>query len=217
MVNNNPTDVLAAFEILLEEIEVEITLINKAVNRATEDWDYASARNALDHVEQITAFRDKVVTLRKEWETLAGGWGDTEREEIMLAELENIEEFSHMTQRSTECKEIIHTRRRNLGRLPQGKRTPEEDFYQPILQVLVESGGSARPSDVLPKLETMMKRVLKPVDYEPIKTGEIRWHKTAHFARNSMANKKSLLNPYSPYGVWEISEAGREFLRRESR
>lgn len=216
MNKNNPTDVLAAFEILLEEIEVEITLINKAVNRATEDWDYANARGALDRAEQITAFRDKVVTLRKEWETLAGGWGETEREEIMLAELENIEEFSHITQQSTEREEIMHTQRRNLGRFPQGRRTREEDFYQPILQVLVESGGSARPSDVLPKLKTMMKEVLTSVDYEPIKTGEIRWHKTAHFARNSMANKRGLLNPNSPHGIWEISEAGREFLRRET-
>src|SRR5438552_3084527 len=114
MVYNNPTDVLAAFEILLEEIEVEITLINKAVSRATEDWDYASARSILDRAEQITAFRDKVVTLRKEWETLVGGRDDDQREETSLAELEDSLLLPQMTENSTEHKEIMYTDQRNL-------------------------------------------------------------------------------------------------------
>ncbi len=192
MSKDNPTDVSAAFELLLEGIEIEIDSLDKVASRASEEHKRKSARNALDRAEQVAAFRDKVVSLRKEWETLTGEWGDTAREEITLTE------------------------QSNLSGLLQGKRTHEENFYQPILQVLVEAGGSARPRDVLVKLETMMKGVLKPVDYDHLRSGEIRWRKAAHFARNSMANKKGLLKSNSPQGVWEITDAGRKYLTEES-
>lgn len=216
MSKDDPTDVSTAFELLLGKIEIEINSLDKAASKASEEHDRKSAREVLERADQITAFRDKVVSLRKEWETLAGEWGDTEREEIMLAEFENSSMFSQMTQDSTEREEILLTEQRNLSRLPQEKRTPEENFYQSILQVLVESGGSARPRNVLVKLETMMRGVLKPVDYDHLRSGEIRWRKTANFARNSMANKKGLLKSNSPRGIWEITDAGRKYLAEKA-
>jgi len=63
MIENNPDDVFAAFEILLEEIEVEIDLINKVASRAIEGRDYKDAREAIERADQTTALRDKVVTL----------------------------------------------------------------------------------------------------------------------------------------------------------
>src|SRR5713101_5375281 len=129
MSKDNPTDVSAAFELLLEGIEIEIDSLDKVASRASEEHNRKSARNALDRAEQVAAFQDKVVSLRKEWETLTGEWGDTEREESMFAEFENSSMFSQMTQESTEREEIMLTEQRNLSRLPQGKRTPEENFY----------------------------------------------------------------------------------------
>lgn len=194
MVQNNPTNVFAAFEIVLEEIEAEINLINKVGSRSFEERDYDSARDALDRANQITTFRDKVVSLRKEWETLATAQGDNEREEI------------------------IHAERRNLGRLQRGMRTPETAFYQPILKALIGLGGSSKIGDVLVKLEPMMKGVLTAVDYEPLSsdTEMLRWRNTAQWARYSMV-KEDLLKSNSPRGIWEITEAGRKAVQKESR
>jgi len=194
MVKNNPTNVFAAFEIVLEEIEAEIDFINKIGSKSFEERDYDSARDALDSANHITAFRDKVVSLRKEWETLAAAQGDNEREEI------------------------IHAERRNLGRLQRGMRTPEAAFYQPILKALLDLGGSAKIGDVLARLEPTMKGVLTAVDYEPLSsdTEMLRWRNTAQWARYSMV-KEGLLKSNSPRGIGEITEAGRKAVQKESR
>jgi restriction system protein len=194
MNKNNPTDVSAAFELLLEEVEIEINSLDKMASRASEEHDRKSAREALELADQITSFRDKVVSLRKEWETLAAA------------------------PKGIENKKIIPAMRSNMGRLQRGMRTPEEAFYHPILKVLDESGGSARISDLMAKLEPLMSGVLKQVDYEPLASQPEtpRWNNTAHWARNSMA-KEGLLKSNSPRGVWEITEAGRKYLAEESR
>ena len=190
MSKDNPTDVLAAFELLLEEIEIDINSLDKVASRASEEHDRKSAREALELADQITAFRDKVASLRKEWETLAP------------------------TDKGSENKEIIPIGRRDMGRLQRGMRTPEEAFYHPILKVLNETGGSARISDVMAKLEPLMSGVLKQVDYEPLASQpeSCRWNNTAQWARNTMANKMGLLKSNSPWGTWEITDAGRKYL-----
>ena len=58
-----------------------------------------------------------------------------------------------------------------------------------------------------------MKEVLKKVDYEPLKDGTPRWYKEANFARHLMM-KRGLLKEDSPRGLWEITEAGRTFLKK---
>ncbi len=181
----------AAFEILLEEVETEIDSINKIGARAFEERDYDNARDALDRANQITAYRDKVVSLRKEWE--------------MLEAAAVLDDSEH--------KEIIHAEQRNLGRLQRGMRTPEAAFCQPILKILVSLGGSSKIGDVMTKLEPLMKGVLKTVDYEPLASDPEmpRWRNTAQWARHSMV-KEGLLKQNSPYGVWEITEAGRKAL-----
>lgn len=187
MNENNPDDVLAAFELLLEAVEAEIDLIDKVGARAFERHDHHDAREAAERAEQATTFREKILSLRKEWEELA---------------------IVHERGRE----EIIRDQRRNLGRLQRGVRTPELAYYQPILKVLDESGGSARMSDVLPRVEQLMREKLKKIDYEPLPSdGMLRWSKAAQWARNSMV-KEGLLKQDSPRGIWEITDAGRMAL-----
>lgn len=190
MIENDSTNVFVAFEMLLEEIETEIDFINKVGARALEGRDYDGARESLERASQATTLRDKIVSLRKEWEALT------------------------VTRRGTEEEEIIRADRRNLGRLQRGMRTPETVFYQPILQALDELGGSAKMNEVLTRVERLMKGKLRQVDYQPLASDPemLRWHNTAQWARNSMV-KEGLLKPNSPRGIWEIAEAGRNSLR----
>ena len=194
MFENDPTNVSAAFEMLLEEIEAEIDFISKVGARSLEGRDYEGAREALGRASHATTLRDKLVSFRKEWEALTVSHRGDEEEEMMRAE------------------------RRNIGRLQRGSRTPERAYYQPILNALNELGGSARMNDVVVRVEQLMKGVLTRVDYEPLASDPemLRWRNTAQWARNSMV-KEGLLKPDSPRGIWEISEAGHVALARGTR
>jgi restriction system protein len=190
MITNNPTEIQVAFELLQEAIEVDIDLVNKAGSKAFESGDYKGAREAIERAEQMAAFRDKVIALRKEWEVLIPAY------------------------KSSEEKEIMHAKRRNLGRLQRGLRTPEAAYYRSILIALEEAGGTAETNDVLTRVGTLMKDSLKRVDYEPLSSRPelIRWNHTARWARQEMV-EKGLLKSDSQRGVWEITEAGRQFLK----
>ncbi len=66
MIENDPGNVLSAFEMLLEEVEAEIDFVNGIGARAFEGRDYERAREALDRVAQFSAFRDKVAAMLKD-------------------------------------------------------------------------------------------------------------------------------------------------------
>ncbi|MDA0237719.1 MAG: hypothetical protein O3B03_04320, partial [Proteobacteria bacterium] len=119
MIENNPTSVVAAFEMLLEEIEAEIEFVNRVGARSFEARDYDRAKEALERAAQVSSFRDKTDSLRREWESLFASEDDDEGTEA-------------------------HADRRNLGRLRRGLRTREEAYFRPILEALQALGGSAQ-------------------------------------------------------------------------
>ncbi len=193
MSQNDPTNVSAAFEMLLEEIEAEIDFQDQLGARAFGKHDYDAAHKAADYAAQIGAFRERVATFREEWVALV---------------------LSHQDRKE---EELPGTQRSDLGRLPKGVATPQSAYRQPILQVLIEMGGSGRMNDVLKKVEQVMRGRLRPVDYEPHRSdGVLRWSKSAQWARNRMA-REGLLKSDSQRGIWEISEAGRQALTKGTR
>ena len=190
MTQNDPINVFAAFETLLEEIEMEIDFSNKAGADSFQRSDYDSVEQHREHARQATVLRDKFVDLRREWETLMASHQDREEEEA------------------------VHNEVPNLGRLKKGLCTPRAAFLRPILKALNEMGGSARMSDVLTRVEQLIRGVLKKVDYEPLPAdGMLRWSKSAQWERYSMV-KEGLLKSNSPHGIWEITEAGRKALNK---
>lgn len=188
MIENRPQGVSVAFEILLEEVEAEIDFINGVGAKAFAARDYDRAKEALEHAGIMTVFRDKVAALRREWDVLAAA---AERDED----------------------EQTRAERRNPGRLRKGVRTPESRYYEPILSILADMGGSGKVADVLEKVERVMRPTLNQIDYEPLASDpdNPRWRNAAQWARHSMV-KEGLLKPNSPRGVWEISESGRQWL-----
>jgi len=190
MIENNPTNVIAAFEMLLEEIETEINFINSVGSKSFEKRDYDRAKEALEQAARLTAFRDKTAGLKKEWESFTQI--EIDEEDVEAAQIQ----------------------RQNLGRLQRGMRTPEEAYYVPILQVLTEMGGSGKVATVLDKVGVKMKHTLKKWDYDPLTANpdNLRWRNAAQWARNSMVNEGLLKND-SPRGIWEMSDKGRAHIR----
>jgi len=190
MIENDPTNVVAAFEILLEEIETEIEFVNRVGAKGFEARDYDRAREALERAAQLTAFRDKADALRREWTGMT----------------------AHVREADTAADVPMH--RRDLGRLRRGLRTPEDAYYVPILQTLAELGGSAPIDRILDGVGRRMKDALRPVDREPLASAPDmpRWQNAARWARLSLV-REGLLKADSPRGVWEITDAGRRRAR----
>lgn len=189
MIENNPSNVSSGFEMLLEEVEAEIDFFTRIGSRAFESRDFRKVDEARTQAEKVTAFRDKVAALRKEWVTISGS--EAEEDEETKAE------------------------RRNLGRLRKGLRTPEAAYYVPILKALIELGGCAKMQSVLDKVYKAMKPILKDVDHEPLASDPDmpRWRNSAQWARNTM-RQEGLIKDDSPHGTWEITQAGKDRVQQ---
>jgi len=189
--NKKSNPVYLAFEMLLEEIDTEINSIKKDIQRLSEFNSFTEAATKVNHAEQISSFRDKVVNLQKQWTD-------------MLSWFKQKGKIKTATKKKT-----------IRGRLHRGVKTPSKDYYRPILQALIDLGGKAKSDDVLKRVEKAMHDRLKPIDYEPLPSNpnETRWKNTAKWARKDMTMMKPpLLKPNSPPKIWEITETGRKFL-----
>lgn len=179
-------EVNEAFEILLEEIEAVANGLNETGAEAFRTGNYEKARQAIEEATRLAEFREKVRALQREWANLFAQQIHPRRKP---------------------------TRRRRKERLPRGLRTPEDAFRRPILDALVELGGSAPLGEVLDRVEKKTKGILNQYDYEPLPSNPraARWRNTAQWCRNTLA-REGLMKSDSPYGIWEISEAGRRAL-----
>ena len=190
-------DVPSAFEMLLEEVDSQISLIKKLVTTATEKGEFEAAKEAITKAEKATEFRSRVSELLGEW-------------------YEQLETSERLPENDPEGGKKIS--RRDLGKLKKGLRTRHDEFYRPILQALVELGGSAKMRNVLDRVAELMKNKLKPVDHEPLPSDPeaIRWRNTAQWARYILVKNK-LLKSDSPHGIWEITPEGSTWLNRLTR
>jgi len=179
-------EVSAAFEIVLEEIETVVDGLNQDGAGAFQKGDYDTARGLIEIATRLSEFRGKVRNLQKEWENL----------------------FSARIPRKP-------SKRKRFPRLQRGLRTPEDAFRRPILQTLVELGGSATMGQVLDRVGEKMKTILNDYDRRPLPSdpNTIRWRNGAQWCRNTLV-QEGLLKADSPRGIWEISQKGMEALKR---
>jgi hypothetical protein len=91
VIDNNTSNVFAAFEILIDAIEAEIDLIDNVVTSAMKKRDHDGAHEAIVRATQITAYRDKIVSLRKDWQTFEGRRESETVEEVIPLKERNYE------------------------------------------------------------------------------------------------------------------------------
>lgn len=97
------------------------------------------------------------------------------------------------------------------GRAAPGSILPVEDYWVPVLQVLVEAGGEAPSNDVVDALAEKMSDVLGERDWGRLESGEVRWRNRARFARLRM-KERGLISDTSRRGIWAITDLGRKYL-----
>jgi hypothetical protein len=179
-------EVSTAFEIVLEEIETVVDSLNQDGAGAFQKGDYDAARSLIEVATRLTDFRGRVRNLQKEWENL----------------------FSAKIPRKP-------SKRKQTPRLQRGLRTPEDAFRRPIMEVLVESGGSASVGQVLDRVGEKMKTILNDYDCQPLPSmpNTTRWRNSAQWCRNTLV-QEGLMKGDSPRGIWEISPRGEEAIKR---
>ena len=99
--------------------------------------------------------------------------------------------------------------RRQVVRAEQGEQTPQSAYREPILKVLAKHGGQAARMSVLKEVERLMEKRLTAHDRGQIKSGAIRWERSAEWEVRVM-REKGLLKAVSdaPRGYWTLTKAG---------
>jgi hypothetical protein len=185
-------DVSTALALLRDSLSEEEQRIRNEGAKAMQGGDYDTASSVIEFAKRLLTFQQKVEGLVGEWE-----------------ELEDLRDAA-----SPAVQEIVS--KRFFGKKKKGEITPHTDFYRPILEALVEMGGSAKTKVVLDRVGEKMKAVLKPLDYENHKSSDkqIRWRNSAQWARNTMVNDDGRMKK-SANGFWEISDKGRKWLDKQ--
>lgn len=185
--NSDQNDVSTALGLLRDSLAEEEQRIRSEGAKAMQEGDYDTATSVIEFAKRLQAFEKEVEALVSEWD-----------------ELEDLRDAA-----SPAVQEIVS--KRFFGKKRKGEITPHTDYYGPILEALVEMGGSGKTKLVLDRVGEKMKGVLKPIDYEAHKSDEkqIRWRNSAQWARNTMVNDDGRMKKGSPNGIWEISAKGR--------
>jgi len=210
------TEVLAAFEVLLEAMNSEKVRLADAVREATLKGRFAEAQRLLAKTERVERLMEQVRRLREAWER------SDEAGNASIIEVERENDERETTAGDNEDAPELAIVKRVFGercrrrRGPQGtiNRTPRRAYRVPILEALEQLGGRGRVQEVLNIVYEKMKDRLTEDDLKPLPSGgDIRWANTAQWERLNMV-KEGLLRDDSPMGIWEMTEAGRAYLQQ---
>ena len=181
------------FEQLIRELDHSIPGLNQEGSQLFAAGKYDEAKMLIAKVETLIGLREKIKALEEEWTKLA----------LPLPH------FEPAPQTPLIPKQFPNPR------LVKGIRTGEAEFKNPILEALVEIGGSGSIVKVISIVEKKMSDRLNDVDRQILKStpGKPRWRNTAQWERNTLVNE-GLMKKGSPHGVWEISDAGRALVEK---
>ncbi|MGD6810511.1 MAG: winged helix-turn-helix domain-containing protein [Candidatus Bathyarchaeia archaeon] len=93
-----------------------------------------------------------------------------------------------------------------------GTATPQQEYAVPILETLIEMGGSGKASIVLSQVFEKMKNRLKEKDLETLPKGVVRWRDAANWERTRLKGQ-GYIKKGLPNGIWEITNEGRTYYQ----
>ena len=107
-------------------------------------------------------------------------------------------------------------RKTNIRKSVRGKKTPQHEFRRPILQVLKRLNNTAPRIVVLKNVEKLLKDKLTQYDKSDIKTGAIRWERSAEFEIRVM-REEGILKPVNETerGIWSLTEIGQKLAESD--
>lgn len=186
-------EVVPAFDMLLEELDSIIPELNQQGSALMNEKKYLEARGVITKAESVIAFQAKIKALRDEWLGM----------EVPATKVR---------QPAIKKQPKKKVSRTTTTKLEEGKRTKNKVFHMPILQFLVNQGGSAQFHQIEKGLEIEMADTLNQYDWETLPDGKtIRWKNNVGWAKTPLLNA-GYLSTTAPIGTWQITEAGRQAL-----
>ena len=95
-----------------------------------------------------------------------------------------------------------------IKRRPRGNKLPQKEFRLPLMEVLLELGGSAEVKDIREALAPKILPRLSEDDFQLVSSGDERWWNATCWERSDLV-KEGLFRKDSPRGIWELSDEGR--------
>lgn len=190
---NTTNDVGEALALLSGTLVEEEKRIRDEGADAVKAGNYDTAKEVIDFAKKLLAFQGEVAGLEAEW-----------------GRLENARDEAAPAVQAIVSKKFF-------GRKRKGDITTRKAYYKPLLQALVDLGGSAPIQEVLDRVAIIMKPTLKLKDYEPMPSDKnmMRWRNSTMWARSTMVNEDGRMKAGSPRGTWEISAKGRKWLEEQ--
>lgn len=189
--------VVDALAIAADEAELVIASLKSEAKRAIDGDRFLDIQRITAQIEGVRVFLGQLDDVRKAWITLRG---------------------PRRQPRQRQSEPSPPQRRRYLGHVNPGEKTSQPEFWRPVLEALVELGGSSEVSTVLATVERLFGDHFKPADRELLpsarKDDDLRWRNTAQWARVELV-AEGLMKQDSRRGLWEISDAGRSWLQQE--
>jgi hypothetical protein len=105
--------------------------------------------------------------------------------------------------------ELLGQKPKPAKKAQNGKKLPQKEFRQPLLETLMELGGSAHVSNIRQVMEKKMASLLGDADYEKVSSGEIRWWNATCWERANLV-RDGLIAESSERGVWELTEKAKK-------
>lgn len=109
---------------------------------------------------------------------------------------------------------------KQLEEKPKGKRKridalPHEVYYIPVLETLVEMGGSGRKKEIKERVKEKKRHMFRPADFDYIKSGIPRWYDRIGWAMRDLKSK-GIITRISR-GIYQITEEGRKYLEESKK
>lgn len=174
---SNDTDPLdevgEALALTIAYVEDAIDDLKAATQEAVRDERFEEVESSTDRLKDLRSFTDEVAVLLARWRSTLVRPGSA------VASGDD-----------AEAEEGSGSSKQYLGRVKRGTKTNEAAFREPILRLLVETGGSMPVGDCLDALEAEMGDQLTDVDREVLPSDQrtIRWRNTAQWSRNALAD-----------------------------
>jgi len=186
-------EITKSFDSLIESMEELLPELNQQGSELIEKHRYQDAKETISKAEKVIALQNKLETLKEEWLDL---------------ELHSLETPSS----SDEDKQKVSPETEKKFRSQQHTKTKE--YLIPILQALVNLGGSAKRQHIFQELENIMSNQLLENDKNPLPSNPsvTRLQRIATSAGKKL-RKEGYITFGPKTGVWEITETGRIYLK----
>jgi len=188
-----------ALTMAADEVEGVIAALKRSAKQAVDADRFDEVQRVTQQIESVRQFVATLDSVRRDWIAIRGSSRSRRRP-------------------PTQLPAPAPKQRRHLGHVAPGAKTSQPDFWRPVLEAVVELGGSGEVSTVLSVLEKNFGHNFKPADRELLpsarKPDDLRWRNTAQWARVELV-AEGLLKNDSKRGIWEISDAGRAWLAEQ--